>query len=87
MPSPWHLFPVQLITLAANPILIETEADLTIDLSDLERKAKATEARYLMLSHMRGHIADMDAITQICERHSLILIEDCAHYHGRQMEG
>ena len=65
-----------------RPILVETEADLTIDLSDLENKARETSAKYLMLSHMRGHIADMDAITQICERNKLMLIEDCAHTMG-----
>jgi len=65
-----------------QPILVETEADLTIDLVDLDVKAKSTGAKYLMLSHMRGHIADMDEIMDICERHDLMLIEDCAHTMG-----
>ena len=65
-----------------QPVLVETEADLTIDLVDLETKAKSTGAKYLMLSHMRGHIADMDAIVAICESNNLILIEDCAHTMG-----
>ncbi len=65
-----------------KPVLIDTEADLTIDLKDLESKAKSSGARFLMLSHMRGHIADMNAITSICEQHGLMLIEDCAHTMG-----
>jgi dTDP-4-amino-4,6-dideoxygalactose transaminase len=40
-----------------------------------------------MLSHMRGHIADMDAITELCERHDVILIEDCAHTMGATWNG
>ncbi len=31
---------------------------------------------------MRGHIEDMDAISAICKKHSLALIEDCAHTMG-----
>ena len=65
-----------------QPVLVETEIDLTIDLVDLEAKARSSTARFLMLSHMRGHIADMDAIVAICERNNLILIEDCAHTMG-----
>lgn len=64
----------------ATPLLVETAADLTIDLTDLENKA--SQADFLMLSHMRGHIADMDRIQKICERQSLTLIEDCAHTMG-----
>jgi dTDP-4-amino-4,6-dideoxygalactose transaminase len=33
----------------------------------------------LMLSHMRGHIADMDKVMRVCDDLGLTLIEDCAH--------
>ena len=39
--------------------------DLTIDLDDLA--AKADQAKVLMLSHMRGHLCDMDRLMQICD--------------------
>ena len=65
-----------------KPVLVETQADLTIDLNDLEKKAKSTSARLLMLSHMRGHITDMDKIVDICSRYNIELIEDCAHTMG-----
>jgi DegT/DnrJ/EryC1/StrS aminotransferase family len=32
-----------------------------------------------MLSHMRGHIADMDALRRLCGASGVVLIEDCAH--------
>ena len=64
----------------AIPVLVETSTDLTIDLYDLE--AKATDANFLLLSHMRGHMVDMDGIMDICERFDLTLIEDCAHTMG-----
>ncbi len=40
-----------------------------------------------MLSHMRGHIADMDAICEICDDFGIILIEDCAHTMGAAWNG
>ncbi|MFM9974408.1 MAG: DegT/DnrJ/EryC1/StrS family aminotransferase [Beijerinckiaceae bacterium] len=63
----------------ARPVIVEIGPDYVIDLDDLRAKAKATGARVLMLSHMRGHIADMDSVTAVCRELGLRLIEDCAH--------
>src|SRR5210317_1493397 len=57
--------------------LVEIKEDYTIDLNDLESKAEG--AKWFMLSHMRGHIANMDRVMEICKTHNLTLIEDCAH--------
>jgi len=65
--------------------LVEITDDYTIDLDDLE--CKALDAKWLMLSHMRGHIADMDRVAQICRTHNLTLIEDCAHTMGASWDG
>jgi len=64
-----------------RPVLVEIDVNYTVDLADLERKA-AGGARYLLLSHMRGHIADMEAVLGICRAHGLTLVEDCAHTLG-----
>ncbi|MDO6461721.1 aminotransferase class I/II-fold pyridoxal phosphate-dependent enzyme [Granulosicoccaceae sp. 1_MG-2023] len=71
----------------AEPVLVETASDYCIDAPDLEYKAETSGAKYLLLSHMRGHIADMDRIMAICERHGLCLIEDCAHTMGASWKG
>lgn len=68
-------------------ILVEIQKDYTIDLDDLDRKAKNSGAAFFLLSHMRGHIADMDRIMDICNRNSLFLIEDCAHTMGAKWDG
>jgi len=65
--------------------LVEIIDDYTIDLDDLERKAG--EAKWLMLSHMRGHITNMDRLMEICKTHGLTLIEDCAHTMGASWNG
>jgi len=46
----------------AVPVLIETTDDLVIDLQHLEQMIAASKSRLLLLSHMRGHIADMHAL-------------------------
>ena len=70
-----------------RPVLVEIGEDLTIDLADLDRKAAASGAKFLLLSHMRGHIADMEAVIEICRAHGLTLIEDCAHTLGARWKG
>ena len=69
------------------PVLVETGADYTIDTGHLAETAAASGAKVLLLSHMRGHIGDMDAIMRICEDHGLTLIEDCAHTMGAHWKG
>jgi len=65
--------------------LIEIIDDYTIDLDDLE--SKAGEAKWFMLSHMRGHITNMNRVLEICKTHDLTLIEDCAHTMGASWNG
>lgn len=71
----------------ATPVLVDIDENLRIDLDDLEKKAQQSGAKYLLLSHMRGHIVDMDRITEICAKYSLTLIEDCAHTMGAKWKG
>ena len=70
-----------------KPVFVEIDENWHIDLDDLATKAAASKARFLMLSHMRGHIADMDAIVRICDAFGIALIEDCAHTMGARWNG
>ena len=72
---------------AAVPVLVDVTEDLLIDLEDLRRKAAASGAKTLLLSHMRGHICDMDSLTAICQEFGIALIEDCAHTMGASWNG
>ncbi len=71
----------------AVPIFVETTDSLTIDLDDLAAKAATSDARVLLLSHMRGHICDMDRLMEICDTAGLQVIEDCAHTMGAAWRG
>ena len=71
----------------ADAVLIETGADYLTDLTDLERKAASSGAKVFLLSHMRGHIADLQAVRAICDRHGIAIVEDCAHTMGAKWDG
>ncbi len=77
--------PGAIASLGARPVFVEVTEALTIDLDDLV--ARAGEARVLLLSHMRGHICDMDRLMEIAEAAGLVVIEDCAHTMGAEWRG
>ena len=71
--------PGAILHAGGRPVLVEIGPDYVIDCTDLRAKARASGARILLLSHMRGHIADMDAVMAACDELGLLLVEDCAH--------
>ncbi|MDJ0624621.1 MAG: aminotransferase class I/II-fold pyridoxal phosphate-dependent enzyme [Desulfocapsaceae bacterium] len=62
--------------------LVEITEDYTVDLQDLEKKAADPSTKWFLISHMRGHLTDMEKVVDICQRHEVVLIEDCAHTMG-----
>lgn len=79
--------PGAIAAVGATGVLVETDADLVIDLDDLIRMARKHRPKALLLSHMRGHLCDMDRAVEICTAHGIILIEDCAHTMGARWSG
>jgi dTDP-4-amino-4,6-dideoxygalactose transaminase len=79
--------PGAIASVGAEPVFVEVTDDLTIDIGDLEAKARATGARLLLLSHMRGHICDMDRLMDVCSGLGVTVIEDCAHTMGASWNG
>ncbi len=81
--------PGAIAAVGAVPVFVEVTDDLTIDLDDLAAKLpQATgRARVLLLSHMRGHICDMDRLMALCDAAGVSVIEDCAHTMGAAWNG
>jgi len=71
----------------AETVLVEITESFTIDLNDLREKAADPAVKWLLLSHMRGHLADMERVTAICRENEVTLIEDCAHTMGASWNG
>jgi len=68
-------------------VLVEIDENYCVDLEHLEAMMKSTKSRFFMMSHMRGHLADMDAVVALCAKYDVMLIEDCAHTMGASWNG
>ncbi len=77
--------PGAIASLGARPVFVEVTDALTIDLDDLKRKLG--QAKVLLISHMRGHICDMDQLMALCDAAGVTVIEDCAHTMGARWNG
>lgn len=77
--------PGAIASVGAVPVFVGVTDQLVIDLDDLQ--AKADQADVLMLSHMRGHLCDMEALMAICDANHIRVIEDCAHTMGAAWNG
>ena len=77
--------PGAIASVGAVPVFVGVSEALTIDLKDLA--AKVDQADVLLLSHMRGHICDMDALMAICDAAGVQVVEDCAHTMGAHWNG
>jgi len=67
------------------PVLVECGENYRIDMADFE--AKLTTADAVIISHMRGHTSDMDAIMDLCDAARVPVIEDAAHSLGTTWNG
>ncbi|QGX97852.1 aminotransferase class I/II-fold pyridoxal phosphate-dependent enzyme [Roseovarius faecimaris] len=68
------------------PVLCEVGENYRIDLKDFEAKLDANISA-VIISHMRGHTSDMDAIMALCEARDIPVIEDAAHSLGTTWDG
>ena len=75
--------------LAVNgiPIVVDIDPDsLCID-TDAVEAAITDRTRAVIPVHLAGTACDLDALVDLCEKHGLTLIEDCAHAHGTRWRG
>ena len=77
--------PGAIAAVGAQPVFVGVTEGLTIDLDDLE--SKLDQADVLLLSHMRGHICDMDRLMAMCNAANVMVVEDCAHTMGAAWDG
>lgn len=62
------------------PVLVEVGDNYRVDMSDFAAKLPGADA--VMISHMRGHTSDMDAIMALADAAGIPVIEDAAHSLG-----
>ncbi|QYZ71018.1 DegT/DnrJ/EryC1/StrS family aminotransferase [Neotabrizicola shimadae] len=79
--------PGAIASVGGRPVFVEVTEDLTLDFGHLESQARATGAKVLLLSHMRGHVCDMEALMDLSSVLGLTVVEDCAHTMGAMWRG
>ncbi|WP_299045401.1 DegT/DnrJ/EryC1/StrS family aminotransferase [uncultured Tateyamaria sp.] len=67
------------------PVLCEVGDNYRIDINDFTAKLPHVQA--VIVSHMRGHTSDMDAIMQLATAAGVPVIEDAAHSLGTLWNG
>ncbi|TNE70020.1 MAG: aminotransferase class I/II-fold pyridoxal phosphate-dependent enzyme [Rhodobacteraceae bacterium] len=77
--------PSSIVHADCKPVLVECNDNYRIDLDDFHAKIETADA--VMISHMRGHTSDMDAIKAACDAKGIPLIEDAAHSLGTVWDG
>lgn len=69
----------------AQPVFVDTVKNgFNISLKDIEKKL-TKNSKALIVQHNFGLPDDLESIKKICQKHQLILIEDCAHTLGAKI--
>lgn len=77
---------ISVLAVNAIPIFVDVEpASLCLDASAAEA-AVTDRTRAVIPVHLAGRPCDLDALGDLCERHGLAMIEDCAHAHGSRWQ-
>ncbi|PWT26162.1 DegT/DnrJ/EryC1/StrS family aminotransferase [Butyrivibrio fibrisolvens] len=70
----------------ATPVFVEPDENSQIDVDAIEG-AITDKTKAVMVVHLYGQVTNLDKIVDICKRHNLYLIEDCAQAHGAKWNG
>ncbi len=78
--------PSSIVHARMQPVLVEVGENYRIDLDDFTAKIDQN-IDAVLISHMRGHTSDMDAIKALCDPRNIPVIEDAAHSLGTLWHG
>ncbi|MBO5564291.1 MAG: DegT/DnrJ/EryC1/StrS family aminotransferase [Lachnospiraceae bacterium] len=70
----------------ATPVFVEPDRYYQIDAEKIEEKI-TDKTKAVLVVHLYGQAAQMSKVREICDRHGLLLVEDCAQSHGARWEG
>lgn len=70
----------------ATPVIVEPDEYHQIDVDRLE-EAITDKTKAILVVHLYGEAAKMDTVVDICTKHNLKLVEDCAQSHGATYNG
>jgi len=69
-----------------KPVFVEPEDGyFTIDLEQIKKKI-TKKTKVIIVTHLYGHVADMEKIVNYAKQKSLKIIEDCSQSHGAKFK-
>jgi dTDP-4-amino-4,6-dideoxygalactose transaminase len=71
----------------ATPVFADVDRESQNLTAESIARALTTKAKAVLLVHLAGWPAEMDAILDLCRSHGAFLIEDCAQAHGAAYRG
>ena len=87
VPANTYIASVMGVTInGATPVFVEPDEFHNIDASRIE-EAVTENTKAVLVVHLYGQACEMDRITEICRKHNLKLVEDCAQSHGAKYNG
>jgi len=83
----WQATAATILDVNATPVFVDVCDDTwCIDTKEIE-KAITPKTKAIVPVHLYGSFCDMDEILRIAKKHSLFVIEDCAHKIGGEWNG
>ena len=70
----------------ARPVFVDIDDTYTVDVKDAAAKITPRTVGFVPV-HLYGHPANLPEIQEVCSRHDLWLLEDCAQAHGAAWHG
>jgi dTDP-4-amino-4,6-dideoxygalactose transaminase len=83
----WHASVTPVLHCGGTPVFCEIDPKThTLDPADAERRI-TPRTRAVVVTHVYGNPAKMDAFMELGRRHNIIVIEDASHAHGATFAG
>lgn len=70
----------------ATPVFVEPDEHFGMNPAEIEGKI-TDKTKAILVTHLYGMASRMDEIVEICKKHNLRLVEDCAQSHGACFNG
>ena len=75
-----------IVAAGAAPVFVDVDDTYTVDVKDAAAKITPRTVGFVPV-HLYGHPASLPEIQDLCSRHNLWLLEDCAQAHGAACQG
>jgi aminotransferase EvaB len=74
--------------IGARPVYVDVSAETHLmDASALQQVLSADNVRAVIVTHLYGRLADVEAVIALCQPRGIAVIEDCAQAHGASRNG